>query len=172
MYELTFVSKFNKVGFSGSRHLLPCSELALRRVVKFLDSNAQVFTGCATGADELARFLFPSSVVFKAKKYGSNRGAFVARSIACVQAVGSSGLWVAFPSSCCPVGLMPSAKSSHCFNGSGSGTWASLALAIGLGLTCLVFFPPAVSVPAGWPLVSIGGGWFVFRPCVSQLSLF
>ena len=170
MCVLSFLSEFSHVGFSGSRSLLPCSVAAMRRIMPKV--SGEVFTGCADGADELARRFFPHAKVFNAADYGKGRGSFAARSIACVRAVAPDGLWVAFPSSSCPPALMPSPRPSRCFNGSGSGTWGSLALAVGLGCNCLVFIPPSVTCPIGWGLTAIGGGWFTYRPSVCQLSLF
>ena len=59
------------------------------------------------------------------------------RSAALVSAVAASGAgrgFVGFVSSPCPAGLVPSPSPSACFSGFGSGSWASLALASGLGL--------------------------------------
>jgi len=169
-FSLDFVAEFSRVGFSGSRSLLPCSVAAMRRIMPKV--SGEVFTGCADGADELARRFFPHAKVFNAADYGKGRGSFAARSIACVRAVAPDGLWVAFPSSSCPPALMPSPSPSRCFNGSGSGTWGSLALAVGLGCNCLVFIPPSVACPVGWGLVAVCGGWFSYRPNFTQLSLF
>jgi hypothetical protein len=169
-FSLDFVADFSRVGFSGSRSLFPCSVAAMRQIMPIV--SGQVFTGCADGADELARNYFSHAKVFNAADYGKGRGSFAARSIACVRAVAPDGLWVAFPSSSCPPGLMPSPSPSRCFNGSGSGTWGSLALAVGLGCNCLVFIPPSVACPVGWGLVTVGGGWHLYRPNFSQLSLF
>ena len=175
MCALSFLSGFSAVGFSGSRELLPCSVAALRFVSRFVSPGASVFVGCARGADGLARSLFPSAVVFSVASgsWGRSRGSFAARSVACVRAVASaSGCWVSFPCSPCPAGLLPSCSSSRCFRGFGSGSWSSLAFAVGCDVPCLAFLPPGVSVPAGWPLVAVGGGWFSFRPSACQLSLF
>jgi hypothetical protein len=173
MCVLALVSGFSAVGFSGSRSLLPCSVVALRRVAGFVAPGASVFVGCAAGADAVARSLFPAASVLSASAFGQGRGSFAARSTACVRSVASAGgCWLAFPCSPCPPGLVPSSSPSRCFGGFGSGSWSSLALAVGLGVPCLVFLPPLISVPTGWPLVSVGGGWWFFRPSVSQLSLF
>jgi hypothetical protein len=84
----------------------------------------------------------------------------------------AGGLWAAFPASPCPAGLVPSGQSSRCFCGTGSGTWASLAFAVGLGLPCLVFLPSGIAAPSGWGLQPVGGGWFHFAPAIVQPSLF
>jgi hypothetical protein len=109
--------------------------------------------------------------------WGAGRGAFAGRSAACIRAVSAAGgLWVSFPSSPCPAGLVPSSSSSRCFCGSGSGSWASLAFALGLGVPCLVFSQRGV--PTGWGLSPVSGspGWFGCSVALGtanvQLSLF
>jgi hypothetical protein len=172
---LDFVGLFPAVGFSGSRSLPSQSAIALRSVAALVSPSAVVSVGCARGADSLARSLFPSAHVFSVAsgRWGSGRGAFAARSIAVIRAVQSAGgLWVAFPASPCPAGLLPSPSSSQCFSGLGSGSWASLALAIGSGLAALCFLPPGVPCPVGWGFTSLGGGWFRFVPRAVQLGLF
>ena len=142
--------------------------------------SASVVVGCASGIDAAARALRPNASVVRASSYGSGPGALAARSTAVVRAVASGGLaalWLAFPASLCPLGLVPSRSSSACFSGHGSGTWASLALAVGLGVPALVFLPSGVPVPAAWPLAPVAGcagvrgSWVRFRPRVSQQTL-
>ncbi|MEG4121688.1 hypothetical protein QUA43_29980 [Microcoleus sp. N9_B4] len=155
------------VGFSGSRSVVPavCASVAAR--VGSL--GCPVFVGCARGVDAAFRGFFPSARVFSASSFGSGVGSFAARSAAVVRAVRlAGGVWVSFPSGLCPAGLLPSASSSRAFCGSGSGSWASAAFAVGSGLPVLVFgFAP----PAGWGFVSLGGGWWFSGWPASQLSL-
>lgn len=168
------------VGFSGSRRpggVIPPG--AIFGVIASVSKSAKVIVGCATGVDAVVRLACPKAEVFAVSsgRFGSGRSAFAVRSTACVQAVaaaGSGGLWVSFPSSFCPSGLVPSASSSRCFSGSGSGTWASLALALGLGVPSLVFLPSGVLPPTGWSLEPVAGspGWFSSAPVPAQLSLF
>jgi hypothetical protein len=171
-------SRFSTFGFSGSRSSVPSG--AASRVVSLVPASASVFIGCASGIDAYFRSSFPSATVLQASSFGAGRGAFAARSVAVINAVrGAGGLWVSFPSSACPSGLVPSASSSRAFSGSGSGSWASLAFALGSGVPCLVFLgslPP----PQGWGLIPVAGwsGWFgcenalSIRPPHTQLSLF
>lgn len=169
-------SQFSTFGFSGSRSSVPsgCSVAA-----GLVPGGSQVFVGCARGVDAFFRGVFPLAAVFSVAsgQFGAvGRGAFAARSSACVRAVAAAGgLWVAFPSSPCPVGLVPSASSSRCFRGLGSGSWASLALALGLGVPCVVFLG-SLPCPCGWDLspVASSPGWFssVGQPSPVQLSLF
>lgn len=167
---LSVVSGAAVVGFSGSRSVVP---VVFPAVVAAVAPGASVLVGCARGVDAAARAAFPGARVFSVSSFGSGRGAFAARSVAFVRALSSAGgVLLSFPSSACPVGLVPSASSSRCFCGAGSGSWASLAFAVGLGVPCVVFAP--FGVPAGWGFSSCGGGWFSFVPVPApvQLSLF
>jgi len=138
-------------GISGTRRPSPATAAALTCISGRLPAGVQVFTGCAPGVDQLARSLFPAAAVLEASRFGQSRGSFAARSIACVQAVrAAGGVWLSFPGSYCPPGLAPTSKASQAFSGFGSGTWASLALAAGLGLPCLVFCPTGLSFPSSW----------------------
>lgn len=173
-YIVSTVALSRFVGFSGSRSLSASQWRAVELAVSGL-CGQPVSVGCAAGVDELVRRLVPSASVFRASDCGfRGRGAFAARSVACVRSVAvSGGLWVSFPSlvSDYPPGLVPSSSSSRCFSGSGSGSWASLAFAVGCGVRCLVFLP-SVSAPA-WLSPVVGcPGWFEFQPVSFQLSLF
>lgn len=169
-------SRFSAFGFSGSRSSVPagCSVAAAA-----VPAGASVFVGCASGVDSFFRGAFPGASVFAASSFGVGRGSFARRSVAVVDAVGAAGgLWVAFPSSACPAGLLPSASSSRCFSGSGSGSWASLAFALGSGVPCLVWLG-SLPCPVGWGLSSVPGcpGWVgcavvCCAPVPLQLSLF
>jgi hypothetical protein len=152
------------VAFSGGRSLPPASVAALRLAAAAVPPSASVLVGCAAGADAVARSLFPAASVFAVSsgRWGVGRSAFARRSAAVVAAtVAAGGWWLSFPRSACPVGLLPSPSPSRCFSGFGSGSWASLALAVGSALPCLVFLPPGVAAPVGWGLSPLGGvgGW-------------
>ena len=174
----TIFSRFSAFGFSGSRSELP-SFGAASRVVSLVPTSASVFIGCASGVDAYFRWRFPSASVFSASSFGSGRGVFAARSVAVVRAVAAAGgLWVSFPCCPCPAGLLPSASSSRAFCGSGSGSWASLAFAVGSDVASLVFLG-SLPCPRGWGLIPVPGwsGWFGcsvacgVRPAHTQLSL-
>ena len=141
--------------------------------------RSAVFVGCAKGVDSYFRKRFPAAEVFSVAsgRWGQGRGAYAARSTACVKAVkAAGGLWVSFPASPCPAGLLPSSSSSRVFRGYQAGTWSSLALALGSGVPCLVFSPSGV--PRGWGLSPVSGcpGWFGCAVALGsapvQLSLF
>ena len=127
-------------------------------------SRARVSVGCARGVDQAVRSALPPARVrvFRAAAFGSGRGAFAVRSAALVRSVARarSALFVCFPGRACPAGLVPSASARACFCGLGSGSWASLAFAVGLGIPALIWLPIGVAVPAGWGFRPLGGGWF------------
>lgn len=171
------LSSASVIGFSGSRTPPGFeSERAIRSAVAAVPAGVPVHVGCARGVDQLVRRLCPEAVVFSVSSVGfSGRGAFARRSQLCVESVGvPGGVWVSFPATGCPAGLLPSASPSRAFSGSGSGSWASLSYAAGLGVPCLLFLPPGVSEPMGWGFLASGKGWF-YRPATTrpnQLQLF
>lgn len=144
------------VGFSGSRRLAPAfAPLVFGVVGAVLAAGRSVAVGCAAGADAFVRSTAPGALVFSAAAFGSGRGAFAARSVALVRAVAAGGPgsgFVVFPGAPCPAGLSPSARSSACFCGFGSGSWASAAFAAGLGLPLVVF-------PCGFSALPSWGSW-------------
>lgn len=160
-------------GFSGSRRSVPLG--AVRAALAAIPAGASVFVGCAAGVDACVRSLAAGSRVFRASSFGSGRGAFARRSIACVRAVAAArGVWVSFPGAPCPAGLVPSASPGRCFCGLGSGSWASLALAVGLGVPSFLFPPVGLVPPAGWGFVAVPGspGWWSAASVARQLRLF
>ena len=147
------------VGFTGSRSLSSSfSCLVSRAVSSAVSSGRGVAVGCARGADGLVRHACPSASVFRVCG-PCFPGALASRSVQLVRSVAASGpgcQLVGFVSAPCPAGLVPSRFSSSCFAGFGSGSWASIAFAAGLGVTVAVFWccPGSPVLPA-WP----GGRW-------------
>ena len=79
------------------------------------------------------------------------------------------GCLISFPDQDCPIGLKPSEIKSKCFCGKGSGTYATLAYAVGLNIPCFVYLQ---SFKCDW-LELLGSGWSCYRPVKQkQLSLF
>ena len=148
MQSLTSIfAGFSAFGFSGSRSVIPSS---LRIVTAFVPRTAPVFVGCASGVDAYVRQVFPSARVFRVSDFRASSyvGSLALRSAACVSAVAASGaLFCSFPSAACPSGVFPSAVAHRCFAGSGSGSWASLAFAVGSGCSCLLFLPSGIPAP-------------------------
>jgi len=171
------------LGFSGSRSAVPP---VLSSVLCLLArSSCPVFVGCAGGVDGsvvagLGRSGSARLRVFRVA--GAGRGLLAARSVAFVRALSAAGgSLLSFPSGACPAGLVPSSSPSRCFTGYGSGSWASLALAVGLGGPCSVFLglaptPSGRSVPVlpprGWGLASLGFGWWASGSAPVQSCLF
>lgn len=157
------------LGFSGSRSVVPPVLSSVLCVAA--RSSAPVLVGCARGVDRAVRSGLPASRlrVFAASAFGRGRGSFAARSSVFVSALAvAGGVLFSFPSLACPAGLLPS---SAPFRGSGSGSWASLALAVALGVPCFICLPAGVVPPASWGFVSLGGGWWSVSPAGSQLRL-
>ena len=157
------------IGFSGSRNTVPEKEVSL--AVSLIPAEASVAVGCANGVDEYVRALLKRHNIpfnffsVSSGKYGKGRSAYALRSIACVNFVAKfdNGLWLSFPSYPCPSIVIPSPSSSRCFCGSGAGTWASLAFAIGSEVKSLVFLG-SIPCPFDWNLVPFPNapGWFSF----------
>lgn len=146
----SFVGSFPCVAFSGSRVAGSSAVASCRSFLPVLGGFAgAVGVGCACGVDASVRSAFPSASVFRVAAPVS-RAAFAARSARLVQwCVSSGGLLVAFPLGACPAGVAPSAS----FRGCGSGSWGSVALAVGLGCSVLVVVP-AGAFPAPPALAS------------------
>lgn len=155
------------VGFCGSRGLPPQAEaLAACLVRSVLASGRAVAVGDAAGADACVRRAAPGCRVFSVSSFPAlpPHAALAARSAALVSAVAASGPGAAFvglvSSGPCPAGLRPSSSAAACFAGFGSGSWASLAFAAGLGLPVLV-------VPVGWAAASLPAAWGSWSPATA-----
>ncbi|MGB3495283.1 MAG: hypothetical protein WBA57_21310 [Elainellaceae cyanobacterium] len=159
----SFLSGHSVVGFSGSRHGLPSSACqgALACALSVVAaSGAAVFVGCARGVDSSVRSASPGARVFRASEFGSGARSFALRSEAFVRALAAEGgALVAFPGRAAPSGLYPCQSWPW---GVGSGSWGSIALAVGLGVPVLLWVPRGVAVSAG-RFRAVGGGWFVSR---------
>lgn len=146
------------VAFCGSRRVAPPASV-LGAVAGRVAAGAPVLVGCVGGLCAAVRSRFPFARVFAASAFGSGPSAFARRSVALVRAAAGAGaVWLSFPAAACPPGLVPSRVSGRCFSGSGSGSWASLCFAVGLGVPAFVWLPAGCPAPS-W-LVPLGGGWF------------
>ena len=153
------------VGFSGSRSVVPPSAVCAS-LFRCVPASASVSVGCARGFDLAVRAAFPSALVWSASSFGVGRGAFARRSAAFVRSLSAcpSSVLVSAPAVPCPAGLVPSRSSSRCFAGFGSGSWAGVAFAVGLGVPVALFLPVGVVPPASFGFSACGGGWFLFVP--------
>ena len=171
-FPLAVVFMSALVGFCGSRSLPSAfSPLVASCVSAVVAAGRGVAVGCASGADRFAlsaaRRAGASVFLFSASSFGVGRSAFARRSAALVSAVSSSGAGcglVAFVSSPCPPALAPSSVASRCFAGFGSGSWASVAFAVGLGVPVVVF----PCVPVGVSPCSVLPAWSGFWVCAGS----
>ena len=182
---MSFLCSLRSVGFSGSRSPSGAAVLALESVLPLVPvRGCRVSVGCQRGVDAIVRDFFrssPSLLVFSVAsgRFGSGRSAFARRSVACVRSVarGERGCLVALPSSpSCPAGVFPSRR----WYGGGSGTFGSVAFALGSGRHVLLWLPSGC-LPPSWSGVEwsvsgsapVGCWWFGVACSVpSQLSLF
>ncbi len=167
------------VGFTGPRDLaVRWSPLVGAVVQAVVRAGRGVAVGDAAGADAFvavrARQCGVQPHIFHPTLYGGRRvaGALAHRSALVVAAVQQSGPGagvVGFVAAPCPAHprsgklLVPSASSVQCFAGFGSGTWSTLAFAVGLRLPVVVFcagagfgapVSPRAALPPHW-----GGIW-------------
>ena len=161
-------SGVSSVGFSGSRSLSPAASAALSLLLPLVPAGVRVSVGCARGVDGVCRSFFAGSsslLVFSVAsgRFGVGRSAFARRSCRCVLSVasGSRGLLVVVPAGGCPAGVVP----SRSFSGRGSGSWGSLAFALGRGRRVLLWLP-AGSFPPSWSGVSWSVASVVFSSAV------
>jgi hypothetical protein len=163
------------VGFTGSRRP-PASLAAAAECVAVLvgSMGLPVGVGCASGIDAIIRETIGHARLFEAA--GAEPWQFAERSAALVEACRHARGWdslAAFPASPCPAGLIPSHSWARCFNGSGSGTWATAAYAAGVGLPLVVFGSVELPEWGGvWEVVQWGplAGGKVFR--AGQICMF
>ncbi|NRB54229.1 MAG: hypothetical protein HRU41_41660 [Saprospiraceae bacterium] len=172
----TFIGTYPLVGFSGSRAPSDQLSTACSQVLSTI-SSTPVAIGCASGIDQLVRQAFPQARVFTAAS--QHPGALAARSAQLVRfTAASGGCLLVFPSGPCPSAI----RVSSSFQGHGSGSWGSCALALGIGLPVLLCALVPVASWQAWagPLaacfqvVSFPGPqqcWLV-APGSAQLSLF
>ena len=138
--------------------------------------SVPVAVGCAAGIDQLVWQACPQARVFTASS--QHPGALAARSAQLIRFVAASrGCLLVFPSGPCPSAV----RVSSSFQGHGSGSWGSTALALGFGLPVLVcaIVPPATwqawagPLAACFQLVSTPGPQqcWLLAPGSTQLSL-
>ena len=159
------------VGFSGSRAPRLASRAALAlclrasRVTCPSSSAARVAStrSCARPAPRR------SSCRLRAMRRLCSRRALPA---SCATSPRSRVFWWPFPLRPAHPASRPRAARPLCFSGHGSGTWASVALAAGLGCAALVYLPPGIPPPA-WLGTSLAlpSGWHLHRSTAAQTVL-
>lgn len=144
-------TRFPAVGFSGSRRLAGPAALQAAHLAQAVEtSGSVVYVGDAAGADQAVRAVARDPRVFRVHVPGP--AGLVDRSASLVRALSvvPGSVLVGFPDCPCPPALCPAALPARCFCGLGSGTWASLALAVGLGVPVRVFLPDSTLPPRTW----------------------
>ena len=149
------------VAFTGARRLRVKYYPLVSRCVKTVEAaNGQVLVGCARGLDQMVRKAATRPKVFEARSglFGdfeahpaqtlANRSKSMVYELdmnrSCERVV-----LIGFVDKPCPPSVRPA---PHWCPGSGSGTWATLALAAGLGIPIMVIWPGASdpALPAWW----------------------
>lgn len=156
---ISLINSFDNIAFSGSRFgSVKCASL-LSGLSNF---NGTIRVGCAKGVDSLVQHSFENAIIFKAKSHSKKE--LVIRSTNLVKSNGiAGGLLIAFPCGAKPNKVSP----SHTFYGGGSGTWGSIALAIGFGYPVIFF-----TATCPWQFCSnLSTGWFYFNSIQLALSV-
>jgi hypothetical protein len=169
----SFICSFPSVCFSGSRVVGSSAFVSCRSFLPVLGGfSGSVSVGCASGVDSVVRCSFPSASVFSVSSFlvGGRvcRASFARRSSALVSFCASSGgLLVAFPLGACPPSVVPSSS----FFGAGSGSWGSVALAVGLGCPVLVVLPAGSGLASFSPALASRFSLVGVAPCGGSLWL-
>ncbi len=166
-------------GISGSRKP---DDLTLRAVDDLLaylsvrpGKAARILVGDARGVDSVIGLRWPRShtrVFYRSQSSASGVGALIERSKAMVhglvaeQANGTRPWLIAFPAKACPITIFPHTSwlSGQTTDGrpAVSGTWSTVAYALGRGIRTIVYLPPPFSPPVHrhWRLNTLGDGYF------------
>lgn len=144
---LSVISGYPVIGFSGSRLASSCPSSLPGQLAASLPVTTAVLVGCQQGVDAAVRAASYTATVFQASSYGSGTWAYAARSAALVRSLATQGgVLVAFPGGPCPGAV----RVARQFRGYGSGTWGSVALALGLGVPVLLCAPIPFCEVASW----------------------
>jgi hypothetical protein len=170
-----FIMSARILGFSGSRKLSQSTStlasFVLATAVTQPSWSSFVVGCCPTGLDALVVNSphVPASRLSVFRAVSRLPRHLVARSAQLADAVGAL---VAFPECACPSCVIPSATVARCFCGGGSGTWATAALAAGLGATVYVAGVAPGSLPTSWGewvrSCRLPGCWRLVPHCVPQ----
>lgn len=116
-------------GFTGPRKLTNLYTARVLAELAKLGAVHQWHVGDALGLNALIRTINPEATVYRAE--GRQPWQLAKRSKAMVDAIAAVGGELhAWPNKSCPDGVKPSST----FNGKGSGTWGTIAYAIGRGV--------------------------------------
>ena len=143
---------FKTIGFSGSRSVLPPPAQQVAIKTKF--QTQKIIVGDCTGTDELIQKIFKNSNLQIIKRNFEGKGSFAERSIRFLQILKNSEnpALFAYPGRNLRFrnnwkNLKPTPKPAEAFAGYGSGTWATIALAIGWHIPTFVFLDYSYLAP-------------------------
>jgi hypothetical protein len=188
--------RYTRLAWSGSRHGQRTERLraACAQALQQLCTHHVVYVGSAPcdsgGIDAQVRAAATAALVFGAAN--RTRAALVGRSVRMVDQLIEAflecparpnplarGLLVALPGIPCPARVVPSRDSRQCWNGSGSGTWATAAYAVGNGLDALVWLEPGATLDlrdipppwwGDWKRVDEAGWWWLSGRPLARLA--
>ncbi len=157
------IQNYPCVGVTGTRYPSLVPEVCALVRADLVRSAVPVIVGDALGVDSVFSTV-PGAWIFKAK--GHKSSALVQRSTNLVKAIAASGgCLLAFPAARCPVQVLPSRR----FEGHGSGSWGTIALAIFYRVPVLVYwsdFTTHMYTPAPY---TRQGDWLLFTPSATLL---
>jgi hypothetical protein len=152
------------IGVTGTRHNYLVPEVCALVRADLVRAAVPVLVGDAPGVDAVFSAV-PGAQIFKAKSRKSMH--LVQRSSSLVKATAAAGgCLLAFPAARCPVQVLPSRR----FEGHGSGSWGTIALAIFYRVPVLVYWPDfaqGMYTPA--PFTRVNEGWLLFNPLPALL---
>lgn len=158
------IDSYPSVAITGTRHSTVVPPIAYDIADHLATRKTPIFVGDAKGIDSV----FISRVQDKHTFYAKSKKAvhLVQRSTLMIKTAATHGsILVAFPASHCPAQIVPSRR----FEGHGSGSWGSIALAIFYRMPVLVYYPdysPGTYTPAPFKQL---GDWLLFMPSPTLL---
>lgn len=166
IFERTIL-QHQTVGFSGTRSPKSEHRNAVQAILGAC-GGASILVGDAMGIDfEVAQFMGKDRVTVVPKNPREpvhKRSIRFVKELACLP----RPLLVAVPDTECPLAIEPTSSSRKAFCGCGSGTWATTAFAVGLGIPALVYVES--ERPAPWWIRTRTAGyqlyrnWYILKP--------
>lgn len=175
-----FLTLYRTAGFTGSRMLPRPDVVRCANIAEVaMNFGLKILVGDAPGCDITVRRAAPLAIVFRHDPNLPKRAALAYRSIQMIDTLARSTapILIAYPDRPCPEALRPSRRPGDCFNGSGSGTWATVCYALGQGVPVVVW-PGFYKVPApSWSIAeqvkrgSLAGFYRLFVPQPQLLTV-
>lgn len=177
---MQILKEYTGYAFTGSRYPTNNGIDAMNNICKEIKGKKKILVGDAIGIDAKAKEWFGCTAnVYTVE--GKEPRHFAQRSTRMVRDMDFDCLLIGIPNKECPTIIKPRRHWGQC---DGSGTWGTIALAVGLGYDVLVFLEWSVRIPLNWGAKykwstegkeGVGGCWAsckVERDSAKQLSLF